>query len=141
MTAATTAAAFAAGRFVRGTPWPAAPGVAYPRADPTDAARLPADTWAMASIPAGVRLELVGDANGVRLDVETATDDLGYRGEAAGTTFAALVGDELLDEAPAVRGRSMTSRCEGCWGMRSARRSARVRTSRSAWLSVHRATV
>jgi lysophospholipase L1-like esterase len=106
MTAATTAAAFAAGRFVRGTPWPAAPGVAYPRADPTDAARLPADTWAMASIPAGVRLELVGDASGVRLDVETATDDLGYRGEAAGTTFAALVGDELLDEAPAVRGRS-----------------------------------
>jgi lysophospholipase L1-like esterase len=63
----------------------------------------------MASTPAGVRLELVGDARGVRLDVETTAgdaDDLGYRGEGAGTTFAALVGDELLDEVPAARGRS-----------------------------------
>jgi len=95
-----------AGPFVRGTAWPAVPGVAYPRADPADAARLPADTWAMASVPAGVRLELVGDAAGVRLDVETSGDDLGYRGPAAGTTFAALVGDELLDEVPAAPGRT-----------------------------------
>lgn len=97
-----------AGPFVRGAAWPAVPGVAYPRADPADAARLPADTWAMASIPAGVRLELVGDATGVRLDVEVhgAADDLGHRGPAAGTTFAALVGDELLDEVPASPGRS-----------------------------------
>ena len=102
MTGASTARP--AGRFVRGAPWPAVPGVAYPRADPADVARLPADTWAMASIPAGVRLELVGDAAGVRLDVETTGDDLGYRG--AGTTFVALVGDELLDEVPATRGRS-----------------------------------
>jgi lysophospholipase L1-like esterase len=95
-----------AGPFVRGAAWPAVPGVAYPRADPADAARLPADTWAMASIPAGVRLELVGDATGVRLDVEATTDDLGHRGAAAGTTFAALVGDGLLDEVPASPGRS-----------------------------------
>lgn len=104
---ATGTAAVPAARFVRGAPWPPGLGVAYPRVDPTDAARLPADTWAMASVPAGVRLELVGDAEGVRLAVETSGDDLGYRGQGAGTTFAALVGDELLDEVPARQGRSV----------------------------------
>ena len=99
-------AAMPAARFVRGAPWPAGLGVAYPRVDPADTARLPADTWATASVPAGVRLELVGDAAGVRLAVETTTADLGYRGQGAGTTFAALVGDELLDEVPATAGRS-----------------------------------
>jgi len=94
-----------AGPFVRGVAWTAGAGVAYPRADPGDLARLPGDTWAMASIPVGVRLVLVGEADGVRLDVETTSGDLGYRGEAAGTTFTALVGDELLDEVPAVPGR------------------------------------
>jgi lysophospholipase L1-like esterase len=106
VTATAASLAVPAGAFVRGVVWGGVPGVAYPRADPADAARLPADTWAMASVPAGVRLELVGDADGVRLDVETTTDDLGYRGAAAGTTFTALVGDELLDEVPAERGRA-----------------------------------
>lgn len=101
MTAAVPVAA-----FLRGAAWPAGLGVAYPRADPADVARLPGDTWAMASIPAGVRLEFVGDAVGVRLAVETTGDDLGYRGPGAGTTFVALVGDEVLDEVPAARGRS-----------------------------------
>jgi lysophospholipase L1-like esterase len=102
----TAGAAVPAGPFVRGAPWPAAPGAAYPRADPADVARLPADTWAMASIPAGVRLELVGDAAAVRLAVETTGGDLGYRGPGAGTTFVALVGDEMLDEVSATPGRS-----------------------------------
>ena len=35
----------------------------YPRFDPRDASRIPADTWQCAQIPAGVRLELVGDAS------------------------------------------------------------------------------
>jgi lysophospholipase L1-like esterase len=98
--------ALPAGRFVRGSPWPAGAGVAYPRADPIDLARLPADTWGAASVPAGVRLELIGDATAVRLDVETATDELGYRGEGAGTTFVTLRGDDVLDEVPATLGRS-----------------------------------
>ena len=95
-----------ADRFLRGAPWPGGAGVAYPRADPADVARLPADTWGTAAIPAGVRLELVGDATALRLDVETFTDDLGYRGDGAGTTLIALVGDDVLDEVPVALGRS-----------------------------------
>ncbi len=87
--------------FLRGCAWRAVPGVPYPRFDPRDAARLPADTWQCAQIPAGVRLEMVGDASALELDYTTATDDLGYRGSGAGTTFALWRGDEQIDEQPA----------------------------------------
>jgi lysophospholipase L1-like esterase len=90
--------------FLRGCAWGAAPGVPYPRFDPRDATRIPADTWQCAQIPAGVRLELVGDASAVTLDYATATDDLGYRGAGAGTTFALWRGDTQHDEQPAVLG-------------------------------------
>jgi len=90
--------------FLRGCAWRAVPGVPYPRFDPRDASRIPADTWQCAQIPAGVRLELVGDATAITLDYTTATDDLGYRGAGAGTTFALWRGDEQLDEQPAVLG-------------------------------------
>ena len=66
--------------FIRGCAWEGTSDVPYPRADPADAARLPGDTWAMAQVPAGVRIEFVGDAPFV--DVE-------YRAhEAAGTKVA-----------------------------------------------------
>jgi lysophospholipase L1-like esterase len=90
--------------YLRGCAWRAAPGVPYPRFDPRDASRIPADTWQCAQIPAGVRLELVGDASAVALDYVTATDDLGYRGGGAGTTFALWRGEALVDEQPAVLG-------------------------------------
>jgi lysophospholipase L1-like esterase len=97
--------------FLRGVAFPATEGVPYPRAKPADAARLPADTWARARIPVGVRLELVGDAEAVEVDYETATDDLGPRGEGAGRAFAAWRGEALLAEEPAVLGRG-TARLE-----------------------------
>lgn len=90
--------------FLRGCAWGAAPGVPYPRFDPRDASRIPADTWQCAQIPAGVRLELVGDASALVLDYTTATDDLGYRGRGAGTTFALWRGDEQVDEQRAELG-------------------------------------
>jgi lysophospholipase L1-like esterase len=90
--------------FLRGCAWRAGPGVPYPRFDPRDAARIPADTWQCAHIPAGVRLEFVGDASAIELDYATATDDLGYRGVGAGTTFALWRGGAELDERPAVLG-------------------------------------
>ncbi len=90
--------------FLRGCAWPAAPGVPYPRFDPRDASRLPADTWQCAQIPAGVRLEVVGDASALELDYVTDSDDLGYRGAGAGTTFALWRGDVQVDEQPAVLG-------------------------------------
>jgi lysophospholipase L1-like esterase len=93
-------------RFLRGCAWPGTAEVPYPRADPADAARLPADTWAMAQIPVGVRLELVGDATAIEVDYTCATADLGYRREGAGTTFAAWRGERLLDEQPAHVGSS-----------------------------------
>ena len=86
--------------FLRGCAWRAVPGVPYPRFDPRDASRLPADTWQCAQIPAGVRLEMVGDATALELDYTTATDDLGYRGAGAGTTFALWRGDDQVDEQP-----------------------------------------
>ena len=90
--------------FLRGCAWRAAPGIPYPRFDPRDATRIPADTWQCAQIPAGVRLEFVGDASAVELDYTTTTDDLGYRGEGAGTTFALWRADTPVDEQTAVLG-------------------------------------
>jgi lysophospholipase L1-like esterase len=90
--------------FLRGCAWRGEPGIPYPRFDPRDASRLPADTWQCAQIPAGVRLELVGDASALELDYTTATDELGYRGGGAGTTFALWRAGAELDEQPAVLG-------------------------------------
>jgi lysophospholipase L1-like esterase len=91
-------------QFVRGVAWPAVSGAPYPRADLTDV-RLPIDTAGTAMLPAGVRLELVGDATHVDIGYETTTDQLGYRGTGAGTTFSSWSGEELVDEQPAVLGR------------------------------------
>ncbi|HVA03524.1 MAG TPA: SGNH/GDSL hydrolase family protein [Acidimicrobiales bacterium] len=90
--------------FLAGCAWRAVAGVPYPRFDPRDASRIPADTWLCAQIPAGVRLELVGDASAITLDYVTATDDLGYRGPGAGTTFALWRAGEQVDEQPALLG-------------------------------------
>lgn len=89
---------------MRGRAWAGGAGVAYPRADPLDAGRLPADTWATARIPVGVRLELVGSAPAVRVEYRTETDDLGYRGPGAGAAFEAWWGGRRIDGAPAVLG-------------------------------------
>ncbi len=90
--------------FLRGCAWRAVPGVPYPRFDPRDVSRIPGDTWQCAQIPAGVRLELVGDASALELDYTTDSDDLGYRGDGAGTTFALWRGGSQVDEQPAVLG-------------------------------------
>ncbi len=88
---------------LRGAAWTGTAGAAYPRSDPADD-RLPGDTWGTAQIPVGVRLELVGDASGVEIDYTCATDDLGYRGEGAGTHFSAWRGERELSSAPASLG-------------------------------------
>ena len=90
---------------MRGSAWPAGAGVAYPRADPDDFARLPIDTWGTAQLPVSVRLELVGDAPAVELEYRTGTDDMGYRGDGAGRTFAVFRGEQPVDEQPAVLGQ------------------------------------
>jgi lysophospholipase L1-like esterase len=91
--------------FLRGCVWPEADGVAYPRANPADARRMPLDTWAAAQIPAGVRLEFIGTATHVDIDYVTATDQLGYRGAGAGCTFEVWRGDRRVDVRPALLGR------------------------------------
>lgn len=90
--------------FVRGAAWPIGAGASYPRADPADVGRLPADTWGTATLPVGVRLEIVGDAAEVEVDYVTTTDDFGYRGPGAGTTFAVWRGGAQVDEQPAELG-------------------------------------
>lgn len=92
--------------FLRGAPWAGTRRVPYPRADPTDR-RLPSDTWQMASLPVGVRLEIVGDASEVEISYVTATDQLGYRGPSAGTTFAAWTRDGLVADVPATLGEGV----------------------------------
>jgi lysophospholipase L1-like esterase len=82
--------------FLRGNAWPGADGLPYPRADPADLDRLPGDTVGTARLPVGVRLEFVGTADAVELDYETETDDLGYRGDGAGTAFTLVTGDESV---------------------------------------------
>jgi len=87
--------------FVRGRAWPGTPKVPYPRAKPSDAFRLPVDTWAQAQIPVGVRLELAGDATEVEITYETKNEDPGIRGQGGGVTFQLWRGDELVDEEKA----------------------------------------
>ncbi len=87
--------------FLRGAAWPGTDDVAYPRADPADASRLPGDTWGVAQLPVGVRLEFTGDARAMEIDYTCATVDLGYRGPSAGVTFAVWCGDDKLVEAKA----------------------------------------
>ena len=89
--------------FLRGTAWPGTDDVPYPRADPADFDRLPGDTVGTARLPVGVRLELVGEADVLEIDYETRTDDLGYRGEGAGTAFTLIAGDESVS-VPAMLG-------------------------------------
>lgn len=91
--------------FLHGCVWPATAEVPYPRADPADARRMPRDTWEAARLPAGVRLELIGNATHVDVDYVTATDDLGYRGSGAGCAFEAWRNNECVDVKPALLGR------------------------------------
>ena len=83
--------------FIRGCVFKGTSSVPYPRADPADT-RLPRDTWQTAQLPVGVRLELVGDAHAVDVSYTTATDDLGYRGDGAGRTFAIWRDGKQVDE-------------------------------------------
>src|SRR5256885_14276807 len=76
------------GPFLRGNAFTGNDKVPYPRASLQDTFRLPFDTWMQAQIPATVRLEIAGDAEAVDIAYETVTDDLGYRGDGAGRTFA-----------------------------------------------------
>jgi lysophospholipase L1-like esterase len=86
--------------FIRGAAFPAAGNVAYPRAKPDD--RLPRDTWNMASIPAGVRIDIVGLADAVvEITYRTAEDNSGYRPE-RGKRFETWVENEMVDWAEAV---------------------------------------
>ncbi len=78
--------------FLRGTAWPGTDDLPYPRADPADLDRLPGDTAGAARLPVGVRLEFVGAAETLEVDYQTHTDDLGYRGDGAGTAFTLLSG-------------------------------------------------
>jgi lysophospholipase L1-like esterase len=86
--------------FLRGNAWPGTDELPYPRADPADLDRLPGDTVGTARLPVGVRLELVGSADTLEIDYSTQTDDLGYRGEGAGTAFTLVAGEETVS-APA----------------------------------------
>jgi lysophospholipase L1-like esterase len=92
--------------LIRGWAFPAIAGVPYPRLKPDDASRVPLDTWARATIPVGVRLEMVGDAEQVQIKYTTRTEDFGHRGEGAGRTFAVWRGGELVDEEKADLGES-----------------------------------
>ena len=61
----------------------------YPRAKPGRPRPAAARHVVMARIPVGVRLELVGDAEAIEIAYRTETEELGYRGDGAGTAFAA----------------------------------------------------
>ena len=90
--------------FVRGAPYPSAGEVPYPRANPADLARLPADIWHAATVPVGVRLELTGDAEAIDVAYHTASGNLGYRGDGAGITFSVWRGGRQVDEQDAELG-------------------------------------
>lgn len=103
-----------AAAFIRGCAFTGTSSVPYPRADPVDT-RIPRDTWEMAQIPAGVRLELIGEAEAVDIAYTTATEDLGYRGEGAGRTFTLWRGGKLVDEEKADLGDGRVRLALGGW--------------------------
>ena len=93
--------------FVRGAPYPAFGDVPYPRANPTDTSRLPADVWHAATVPVGVRLEMAGDAEAVDVAYRTKTGNLGYRGDGAGITFSVWRSGHRICEEEAVLGEGL----------------------------------
>ncbi len=93
--------------FLRGNPFPPCDDVPYPRAAPADRFRLPAATWQAATVPAGVRLELDGDATSVVIRYSTLTADLGSRGAGGGRTFEAWTAGDRLDIVDAVVGEGL----------------------------------
>jgi lysophospholipase L1-like esterase len=89
--------------FIRGAAFPATKSVPYPRAKPDN--RLPRDTWTMACIPAGVRVEWVGsgtvglDGDGDLAWVEAADRSVGYLPATPGLRVVSADGD--VEPAPA----------------------------------------
>jgi lysophospholipase L1-like esterase len=90
--------------FMRGAPYPATTEVPYPRANPTDTARLAADIWHAATLPAGVRIEVIGDAQAIDVAYRTTTGNLGYRGDGAGIVFSVWRGGRKICEEEAALG-------------------------------------
>jgi lysophospholipase L1-like esterase len=100
----TTGAALDPAPFLRGNPFPPAGGVAFPRADPGDRARLPIGTWAAASAAIGVRLELVGDATSLAVGYHAGEPDVPTRAAVTGTEFEVWSGDRYLGAVAAAAG-------------------------------------
>ncbi len=102
--------------YLRGAPFPAGGGAPYPRAKPeSPMLRLPMDTWTMAKVPAGVRLEFSGDAEAIEVDYTTEQAAFGYLGGGEGGEFTLWRGDELVASEPAVVGEG-TVRLPGTGG-------------------------
>src|SRR5687767_13636739 len=82
--------------FIRGAAFPGSSKVPYPRAKRDD--RLPQDTWGMACIPSGVRVEWVGtgtvelDGEGELTWVEGDDRSIGYLPLTAGLRVVAVEG-------------------------------------------------
>lgn len=93
--------------FIRGCLYPGLSGVAYPRANPAESEHVPSDVWQAAQIPAGVRLEIVGEAQAVRIFYQTTTANFGYRGEGAGCTFSIYRSGQKIAEEEAVLGNGV----------------------------------
>jgi lysophospholipase L1-like esterase len=93
--------------FIRGCIYPALSDTAYPRANPSDSEHLPTDVWLSAQVPAGVRLEFVGEVDAVRIFYKTTTANLGYRGEGAGCTFSLYRSGQKIAEQEAVLGEGV----------------------------------
>ncbi|HEY7946541.1 MAG TPA: SGNH/GDSL hydrolase family protein, partial [Acidimicrobiales bacterium] len=93
--------------FLRGCVFPAVTDAPYPRADPAGWEYLPADVWSAARLPVGIRLELVGNAQTVRVWYETSRVSLGYRGESAGCAFVAYRAGQKVATVEAVMGEGM----------------------------------
>lgn len=66
--------------------------------------RLPMDTWTMAKVPAGVRLEFSGDAEAVEVDYHTSQEPFGYLGGGEGGEFTLWRDGEMVASEPALVG-------------------------------------
>jgi lysophospholipase L1-like esterase len=82
--------------FIRGCVFPGSSRVPYPRAKRDD--RLPQDTWGMACIPSGVRVELIGSGD-VKVELEGTHEDLTW----------VEVGERVIGYLPLIPGVRVTA--------------------------------
>lgn len=87
--------------YLHGCAFPSSDGVPYPRLDMAASQAIAADTLRRARVPAGVRLELNGTIDAIRIEYESLGEEIALPGAPSGREFALWQHDRCLDRVSA----------------------------------------